>query len=297
MIRMPDLCTPTRGIRHDMDSAIASLVRMGVEVDKVVVRSAGPGWPAGTVVHQAPAPGARIGPYTRVVLSVAGRGGVQSLPYPLRDARDEGFGVDGLFALFDNPVLKLVHHVREAGQFLALHPDDPASARRWIEDIFGIDPTPWARERWYALARVLPALHRVAGRGDAVPLAFRVVFALPVQRVRTVPGVLPLASARQTRVGTANSRLGVDTVAGTGALGVRRLEVTFGPLALDAYRAHALSPAMRAERDALYRLILPAHLCAQVAERWTVGDPANPPRLGDLREAPTLGVNARLGEP
>lgn len=297
MIRMPDLVDPTRGIRHDMDSAISSLVRLGVEVDKIVVRSAGPGWPDGTVVRQAPAPGTRIGAYTRVILSVAGKGGVQSLPYPLRDARDGEFGVDGLFALFDNPVLKLVHHVREAGQFLALHPDDPASARRWIEDIFGIDPTPWARERWYALARVLPALHRVAGRADAVPLAFRLVFGLPVQRVRTVPGLVPLAASRQTRVGSANSRLGVDTVAGTGALGVLRLEVTFGPVELDGYRTHALSDDMRNERDALYRLILPAHLCAEVQERWMVGDPANPPRLGDPRAAPTLGVNARLGEP
>jgi hypothetical protein len=296
MIRMPDLCAPTRGVRHDMDSAVASLVRMGVEIDQIVIRSAGPGWPAGTVVEQSPAPGEAIGPGP-VVLAVAEKGGVQGLPYPLRDARDGEFGVDALFALFDNPVHKLVHHLRQAGQLLALRPDDPGSARRWIEDIFGIDPSPWPRERWYALARVLPSLHRVAGRADAVPLAFRVVFGLPVQGVRTVPGIVPLAASRQTRVGQANSRLGVDTVAGTGALGVRRLEVTFGPLELDEYRAHALSDALRGEREALYRLVVPAHLSAQVQERWVVGDPANPPRLGDPRQAAMLGVNARLGEP
>jgi predicted component of type VI protein secretion system len=147
------------------------------------------------------------------------------------------------------------------------------------------------------VARVLPSLHRVAGRADAVPLAFRNVFGLPVTGVRTVPGLVPLAASRQTRVGTANSRLGVDTVAGTGAVGVRRLEVTFGPVDLDTYREHALSDALRRQRDALYRLVVPSHLGAQVQERWMVGDPANPPRLGDTREAPTLGVNARLGEP
>lgn len=296
MIRMPDLVTPTREVRHDMDSAIASLVRMGVEIDQIVVRSAGPGWPAGTVVAQWPAPRATIGPRP-VVLSVAEKGGVHSLPYALRDARDGEFGVDELFALFDNPLHKLVHHLREAGQFLALRPDDPASARRWIEDIFGIDPSPWPPQRWYAVARLLPSLHRVAGRADAVPLAFRTVFGLPVQGVRTVPGLLPLAADRQTRVGSANSRLGVDTVAGTGAVGVRRLEVTFGPVELEVYREHALSGDMRVERDALYRLVVPAHLGAEVLERWMVGDPARPPRLGDTREAPTLGVNARLGQP
>lgn len=296
MIRMPDLCTPTRGVRHDMDSALASLVRAGVDVDQVVVRSAGPGWPAGTVVAQSPPPGEEIGPRP-IVLSVAEKGGVQSLPYALRDAREGEFGVDGLFALFDSPLHKLVHHLREAGQLLALRPDDPAGARRWIEDIFGIDASPWPRERWYAVARVLPSLHRVAGRADAVPLAFRNVFDLPVTGVRTVPGLVPLDADRQTRVGSANSRLGIDTVAGTGAVGVRRLEVTFGPVDLDTYRRHALSDDLRRQRDALYRLVVPAHLGAQVQERWMVGDPAHPPRLGDTREAPTLGVNARLGEP
>ena len=291
---MPDLCTPRRGFRHDLDSAMASLRRLGVEEDRVVVRSAGPGWARGTVMRQAPEPGTELSPRTRVILSVAGAGGLDLLPYPLRDGPDEGFGADALMALFDSPLEKLALHVRQAGGFLALHPDDDAVTLRWIETIFGLSAAPFGPEAWYPLARLLPALHRVAGTADAVRLALGLVFQLPVAEVRTAPGIVPLPPESRTRLGEAASRLGVDTVAGEGVVAPCVLEVTLGPLTLARWREHQ-DGARRAQRDALYRLVVPAPFHRTVRERWAVGDPAAGARPGDPEHEPVLGVNARLG--
>ncbi|WP_420127645.1 type VI secretion system baseplate subunit TssG [Longimicrobium sp.] len=291
---MPDLCTPRRGFRHDLDSAVTTLRRLGVEADRVVVRAAGPGWARGTVLRQTPEPGAELSPRTRVTLAVAGAGGVDLLPYPLRDAGDEGFGVDGVMALFDNPLEKLALHVRGAGGFLALHPDDDAVTLRWIEEIFGLSPAPFPRECWYPLARLLPALHRVAGTEAAVRLALGMVLGLPVAGVRTVPGIVPLPPEGRTRLGQAASRLGIDTVAGDGVAAPCVLEVTLGPLTLAQWREHR-GEARRAQRDALYRLTVPAALHREVREAWAVGDPAAGARPGDPGHPTLLGVNARLG--
>ena len=183
---MPDFRAPHRAFRHDLHSAMASLGRLGVEPARVTVRSAGPGWPEGAILGQSPAPGALLEPRTRVVLEVAGPGGFDLLPYPLRDADDEGFGVDRLMALLDDPLHKAALHVRQAGGFLALRPGDTPAALRWIE-LFGVSPRPFAPEHAYALARLLPALHRVAGTAGAVELAFGLVLGLPVAGVRTRP--------------------------------------------------------------------------------------------------------------
>jgi hypothetical protein len=317
---MPELCAPRRGFRHDVDAAVATLLRLGIAPDRIVVEGAGPGWRAGTVLRQRPAAGKPLGPRTRVVLSVAGAGGVDLLPYPLRDASEAPpapdpaqapsagpphgpargraagpvLGVDALMALFDNPLHKLAIHVRAAGGFLALDPDDPAPTLRWIEEIFQLSAAPFPPEARYPLARLLPALHALAGTPRAVALAFGLVFSLPVARVRTVPALVPLDGRGPTRLGVAAARLGVDTVAGAGVVEAAGVEVTFGPLELADWRRHA-NPARRAERDALYRLVLPAGVHAAVAERWEVGSARVPLQLGHPGCEPRLGINARLG--
>lgn len=291
--RMPDLCAVRRGFRLDVDGAVSALLRLGVPADRIVVESAGPGWRAGTILRQRPAPGTPLGPRTRVVLSVAGAGGVDHLPYPLRDGGDEALGVDALMALFDNPLHKLAIHVRQAGGFLALHPDEPAPTLRWIEEIFQLSAAPFPPEARYPLARLLPVLHAVAGTSRAVALAFGLVFSLPVAGVRVVPALVPLDGRPPTRLGVAAARLGVDAVAGGGVVEAAGVEVTFGPLTLDEWRRHT-APGHRAERDALYRLVLPATLHDRVHEQWSVGSAGIPLRL-DAAAEPRLGVNARLG--
>jgi hypothetical protein len=290
---MPDLCRPRRGVRQRVDAAVASLLHLGIDADRIVVESAGPGWAPGVVARQEPAPGTRLTPRTRVVLAVGGAGALDTLPFPLRDAHDDELRADRLLALTDNPVLKLGIFIRQAGGFLALRRDDPTAALRWIEDIFQLPSAPFPRELWYSVARLLPTLHRVAGRADAVPLALDVVFGLPVEGVRVVVARVERPAGAATRLGGDGARLGVDTTLAGGALEEPGVEVRIGPVPLPTYLDHT-RPARRAQRDALYRLVLPAHLF-RVDERWTVGDPAAGSRLDDAPEPPMLGVNARLG--
>lgn len=292
--RMPDFCTPRRGVRQTVDAALASLQRLGVEPERVVLRAAGAGWVSGTVVRQDPPPGHQLTPETRLVLEVAGTGALESLPYPLRDDSDDDLRVDALFALFDTPLLRVRHVVRQAGGFLEIHPDEPATALRWIEGIFHVAPRAWSKRRWYAVARLLPTLHRVAGRTEAIPLAFRLVFGLPVASVRVVSGLAALPEARHTRLASANSRLGTDAALGVGLRATTAVEIVIGPVSLETYQEHQ-APTDRVERDAIYRLVLPAHLHRAVRERWTVGTPAEPPRLQDGWQPAALGLNSYLG--
>jgi hypothetical protein len=291
---MPDLVSPTRGVRHTVDSAIPTLERLGVRPDRIVLESAGAGWLRGTIVRQRPAPGESVTQRTRVVLHVAGTGAFESLPFPLRDADDRELRVDRVLAIFDNPLLKLSYHLRDAGGYLTLRPGDAEGAVRWLEEVFHIPSEAWPRELSYPLARLLPVLHRIAGRREAVPLAFRLAFGLPVADLRAVPGVAPLPEARRTRLSRSNSRLGVDAVAGAGLLGENAVRVVFGPISLGLYREH-LKPERRRQRDALYALTLPSHLRDGVRELWAVGSREEPVRIGADDFEPVLGVNCYLG--
>jgi len=289
---MPDLCRPRRGIRQQVDAAFASLLYLGVDAERIVVESAGPGWAAGLVARQDPAPGTPISGRTRVVLAVGGAGSLATLPFPLRDAHDDELRTDRILALADNPILKLGIFIRRAGGFLALRRDDPVTALRWIEEIFGLSAAPWPRDIWYSVARLLPTLPRVAGRPEAVPLALSVVFDLPVAEVRIVSAAVESRAGSTTRLGRENARLGVDTTLDGPASDESALEVHIGPIPLATYLEHT-RPSRRAQRDALYRLVLPTHL-ARVEERWTVGDPRTGTCLGEGHEPPVLGVNSHL---
>lgn len=291
---MPDLCSPRRGVRHTIDSAIPSLLRLGVEMERIVLESAGPGWVRGTVVRQQPAPGAPVTDETRITLWIAGVGSIESLPFPMRDSAQGEFRSDALFGLFDNHFLRLSHHLRAAGGLLDLHPDDPEGAYRWIVEIFRLPIEPWPKERWYDLARLLPALPRIAGRPDGPAIALGAMFRLPARPVRLVAGIAPVAAARRTRLGISNGRLGIDALVGDGVTAHTAVEIDIGPVDLATYRRH-LGSAEQTQRQALYRLVLPAHVRHRIRERWIVGNPAMPAVLGDADREAALGVNSYLG--
>ncbi|HEX8358654.1 MAG TPA: PASTA domain-containing protein, partial [Longimicrobium sp.] len=200
MTTMPDFCRPRRGTRPSLDAAVASLLHLGVGAERIVAESAGPGWPAGAVARQEPAPGTPLTARTRVVLAVGGAGALDTLPFPLRDEHEGELRAGALLALADNPILKLGIFIRGAGGFLAPRAEDPAAALRWI-DLFHLSSALWPRELWPAVARILPSLHRVAGRAEAVPLALGVVFGLPVAGLRTIHSVVDGAGSTRLSVG------------------------------------------------------------------------------------------------
>jgi hypothetical protein len=299
---MPDLVRPRRLARQSIDSALTTLYALGVDDSRVVVESVGRGWEAGTIVEQSPAPGSPLSPRTRVVLKVAGPSAIDSLPFAMRDEDEYEFRSDRLFALFDSPLAKLAHRVRRGGDYFVASPDDMVRTRRWIEEIFQLSAERWSEERWFAIARLLPALHRIAGRELALRVSFRLVFALPVESVTMHAGMVKLGDNGATALGVSNARLGIDTIAGSGLLDESSIEVRYGPIDLSKYLAHTGDHARR-ERDALYRLVLPMHLARSVRERWRVGDAAKPARIGgapadaESEDAAVLGVNSYLGAP
>lgn len=293
---MPNLVRARRLARQTLDSALTTLHALGVDDARVVVESVGRGWEPGTIVEQTPAPGAPLTARTRIVLKVAGPSAIDALPFAMRDEDEYEFRSDRLFALFDSPLAKLAHRVRRGGDYFVASPDDMVRTRRWIEEIFQLSAERWSEERWFAIARLLPALHRIAGRELALRVAFRLVFSLPVEHVSMHAGVVKLGGG-MTRLGAGNSRLGVDTIAGTGLRDEASVEVRYGPIDLAMYRAHDGERARR-ERDALYRLVLPMHLARSVRERWRVGDASRPARVGGAaanEDAAVLGVNSYLG--
>lgn len=291
---MPDLCTPTRSVWQTADAAVEALARLGVALDRVVLESAGPGWEPHTVIHQSPAPGTPLEPQSRVVLGIAGSGALESLPFALREEEPSRFGTDQFFALFDSPMRKLALHMRAGGRYLELSPDEPITALRWIREIFQLQSAPWQEHEWYALATVLPTLGRSGGRADGLDLAFRGVFGIPVQEVRLHTTVVPLPAGTETRLGTANGRLGVDAVVGRGVSAAQQVEVVLGPMPLELWLQH-LEPGMRERRDVIYWLALPAAMHARVQERWIVGDPTQGSHLGDAQRPARLGVASYLG--
>jgi predicted component of type VI protein secretion system len=296
---MPDLVRAGRLARQSIDSALTTLHALGVDDARVVIESVGRGWEPGTIVEQAPAPGVPLTARTRVVLKVAGPSAIDSLPFAMRDEHEYEFRSDRFFALFDSPLAKLAHRVRRGGDYFVASPDDMVRTRRWIEEIFQLSAERWTEERWFAIARLLPALHRIAGRELALRVACRLVFSLPVESVSMHAGMVQLSGSGTTRLGTSNARLGVDTIAGAGLRDEASIEVRYGPIDLAMYREHH-GEAARKERDALYRLVLPMHLARSVRERWRVGDASQPARVGGAganEDAAVLGVNSYLGAP
>jgi hypothetical protein len=273
---------------------VPALLRLGVEIGRIVLKSAGPGWSPGSVVAQEPEPGTELADVRRVVLHVCGPRAVDSLPYPMRDSADGEFRSDRLFGLFDDQFLKLGVHIRAAGGLLNLTPDDPVGAYRWITDIFGIRAEQWPQQRWFDVARLLPSLHRIAGRPDGPAIALGAVFRLPAGPVRTVAGVAPVDAGRRTRLGVRNGRLGVDALAGDGVTAATAVEIDIGPVELATYRRSFRNE--RRQRDAIYRLVLPSHLSGDVRERWIVGDRSAGAVLDDPGREAALGLNSYLGD-
>lgn len=291
---MPDLAGVRRTVRHRLDSALLALLRLGIEPSRIVLESGGPGESDGAILAQEPAPGAALTPNSRVVLRIGGAGGIDLMPFPLRDESETEFRLDRLLAIFDNPALKLGFYLRQGGGYLALHADEPLTARRWLEELLALSAEPWPEARWHPLARLLPRLHAVAGTALAVRLAMTGVFQLPVASVHLRRDLVPLPQAMTFRLGEANGRLGFDAVLGGGLVGDSRLEITYGPLTLAQWRTHDTA-AMAAERAALLPFLLPMHLTTTVVEHWHVGSAADGTRLDDARRPPLLGINAYLG--
>lgn len=289
---MPDLTQPRYGYHHMVDSALASLARLGIEPARISIKKAGRGWPRLRVVAQWPAAGKPLDPDTTVELMVEGDGLFYYLPTGMREASREGeIGTQELIALFDDPVEKASYYVRQGGLFFDLRPENRAGCARWIR-LFNIEPSEWPEERWYRLAILLPCLRYLAGRESGLRLAMRLLLDLEVAAINWRPRRTFLAAEDQSRLGDRASRLGVDLIVGEGVDDEAALEITLGTVPLATYRRFQTEEGQRRINQTM-RLVTPYHWINSV--RWLVGDSSRAPRLGDESENAVLGVNSHLG--
>ena len=130
--RMPDLARSFYGFHHTVDSALDILEKNGLASSRVTVRMAGLGAPDRWVVRQKPAPGDAIDGATKAELWVSGLGYFENLPVGMWHRGDEAEpGVDDVVRVFDDPLQKAVHWVREGARLFDVRPDNrPASFRK-----------------------------------------------------------------------------------------------------------------------------------------------------------------------
>jgi hypothetical protein len=289
---MPDFVQATRLFQHNVYSAVASLARLGVPLERIVLEYEGGGWDYGTVLRQHPSPGSAISPGARVVLGIAGTGTLESLPFAMREESASGeFAGDRISALIDIPVVRARCFVHEGASFFNLDPATPITALRWIEDVMRSSATHWASAELYRAARLFSALHRIAGKHDAIPSALRFVYGLEPVLTELIPGEVQVESALATRLGSQNGRLGIDAVVGNALIAPHALRVSIGPVSLSTYLEQIQFARSRA---AVYRMLIPAYLPSGVQERWVVEQSAHGYRLASRERPALLGISSYL---
>src|SRR5215475_4046675 len=289
---MPEFDSPQYGYRHTVDSALFSLLSLGVDPDQITMGKAGRGWTEGRIVAQQPLPQAPVGSRD-IVLNVGGEGLFDRLPTGFRDRGTETEpGVDVLLQSLDDPSEKAGCYVRQGGLYFDLRPDNPVGCARWIR-AFGIRPEDWPRETWYSLARFLPLLDRVAGHETGIRLGTKVLLGLDIVHMEWSWQRTALADEALTQIGEMSTRLGVDFIVGRTLEDEAVLQIVFGPLTLVQYRRHQTEDMIRL-LHLVFDLVLPCHLVRIVD--WIVGNPASAPRLSTDEDNAVLGVNMHLGK-
>lgn len=290
---MPNLTWPQHGFYHTADSALASLARIGLSPERITVTKAGRGWWKSRVVYQQPAEGSSLTPDVPVALTIEGDGLLYDLPTGMRVGGKEGeLGIEELVSLFDDPLEKAAHHVRQGGLYFNINPENKAGCVRWIL-LFGINPEEWPEESWYQLALLLPRLHDLAGSERGLRLAFKLLLNLEVMAISWRKRQTLLPADKTSRFGERASCLGTDLIVGDRLEDEMMMELTLGPVSLGVYNEYqAEADARRIEQ--VLDLVAPFHLAYQV--RWLVGDQSRAPRLGVEEENSILDVNTHLGQ-
>jgi hypothetical protein len=132
---MPDFVWPRHGFYHTIDSALASLSHAGVAPERITVKTAGHGWQTGRIVQQVPPEGAVLTHDAAVELTIEGEGLFDHLPTGMRALGPEPErqpGIQELASLFDDPVEKVAHYVRQGGLYFDVRPENTIGCSRLV---------------------------------------------------------------------------------------------------------------------------------------------------------------------
>jgi hypothetical protein len=289
---MPELIRPRHGFHHTVDSALLTLLRMGVGTDRMTIRKAGRGWSRSRVIEQRPAAGAPLGRDAVVELTVEGDGMFLHLPVGMREAsRDGEIGTSELVSIFDDAVEKAAVHMRLGGLFFDVRPENPGGCARWIR-LFGIEPEDWPKEKWYKLAILLPRLRYLTGRESGLRLSMRLLLDLEIASISWRPRRTLMDVSDRSLLGSRDSRLGVDLIVGDGIDDEALMEITLRAETLEKFRRHQTDEGQK-RINRVMRLVAPYHWVYRF--KWLIGDINRAPRLGIEIENAVLGVNSHLG--
>jgi hypothetical protein len=291
---MPDVSWPRYGFYHTVDSALASLARVGIAPERITLRRAGRGWQKDRIVRQSPSAGSPLTDDVAVELTVEGDGLFSRIPTGMRDLGPDPErepGIHELAVLVDDPIDKAANYVCQGGLYFDVRPDNALGCARWIR-LFGIDPSDWPKESWYRLAVLLPCLQDLAGRETGLQLTLKVLLDLDIATLNRRARRTRLSPEALSRFGERASRLGIDLIVGDGIADEAALDITLGPISLPIYRQHQTEVGKQRIRQVLH-FLLPYHVAYAI--RWLVGDPARAPRLGIGEDNALLGINTHFG--
>ena len=289
---MPAFCQGTHGFHHTLSSSLEILGALGVSSSRITIQTAGPGWPAYWIVAQSPAAGTALSLDVPVSLSIAGASIFRSLPAGMWDTGGEQEpGTREIVALFDDPLEKAGHWLRQGARLLDVRRDNLPACARWLK-LFGIDADAWPRDKWYELALLLPNLNRLAGKESGIRLVLQLLLSLPLKAILQSRDFTWLRTTRLTRLGSQASRLGRDFVVGDRLEGLERLTLVIGPVSLATYRSFETDD-MRRQLDAVLALCAPCYQRNRI--QWIVSHEDRNPRIGVEEENARLGINSHMG--
>jgi hypothetical protein len=289
---MPDVIQPRHGFHHTVDSALLTLLRLGIGTDRITIRKAGRGWAQSRIIEQYPAAGTPLTHEMVVELTVEGDGMFYHLPVGMREVSREGeIGTRELVSIFDDTVEKASVYMRLGGPFFNVRPENPGGCARWIK-LFGIEPEDWPKEKWYKLAILLPCLRYLTGRESGLRLSMRMLLDLEIASISWRPRRTLMDASDRSLVGERASRLGVDLIVGDGIDDEALMEITLRAETLEKFRRHQTDEGQKRINQVM-RLVAPYHWVYRF--KWLIGDISRAPRLGIEIDNAVLGVNSHLG--
>ena len=288
----PDLIHSRHGFHHTIDSALLTLLRLGVGAERITISKAGRGWARSRVIEQQPAAGAPLTPEMVVELTVEGDSMFHHLPVGMREASREGeIGTREMVSIFDDAVEKAAVHMRLGGLFFDVRPENPGGCARWIR-LFGVQPEDWPKEKWYKLAVLLPCLRYLTGRESGLRLTMRLLLDLEIAAISWRQRRTLMDAQDRSQLGAAMSRLGVDLIVGDGIDDEALMEITLRAETLEKFRLRQTDEGQKRINQVM-RLVAPYHWVYRF--KWLIGDVTRAPRLGIETENSVLGVNSHLG--
>jgi Type VI secretion, TssG len=289
---IPDLIQLRHGFHHTVDSALLTLLHVGIGTDRVTVKKAGRGWARSRVIDQQPPAGTPLTQDMVVELTVEGDSMFYHLPVGMQESSNDGeIGTREMVSIFDDAIEKAAVYMRLGGLFFDVRPSNPVGCARWIK-LFGIEPEDWPKERWYKLAILLPCLRYLTGRESGLRLSMRMLLDLEIASIAWRPRRTLMDESDRSQLGARASRLGVDMIVGDGIDDEALMEITLRAETLEKFRRHQTGEGQK-RIDQVMRLVAPYHWVYRF--KWLIGDVDRAPRLGIEIDNAVLGLNSHLG--